>query len=212
MEWDGERVNMTADEALAPAGDPEDKSDLEVAKEFLRGLLANGPVPSKQIRADAAGACYAWRTIERAKKALGIESVKEGGHLGGGAQRWVWRLPETKKPAEDRPTQIHGGLGGLGALQSTEDRHKHRRNTEEEEEERHIFVDAHLEHPTAPDTSDGNGADHQALDEIRAWLTWIGEDSETVAEVLEGCASDPDMLAGYLKSARAGLSRCSEED
>lgn len=61
---------------------------MQDAKIFLRDLLSGGPVPSKQIRADAEGAGYAWRTIQRAQKALKIEAVKDG--LRGG---WSWKLP-----------------------------------------------------------------------------------------------------------------------
>jgi hypothetical protein len=34
--------------------------------------------------------------------------------------------------------------------------------------------------------------------EIRGWLQAVGEDRETIDEVLAACASDPAVLAGYL--------------
>lgn len=43
-----------------------------------------------------------------------------------------------------------------------------------------------------------------AIAEIRGWLQTIGEDPETIAEVLEACAGDPGILDGYLRSARGG--------
>jgi hypothetical protein len=86
--WGSEAVTVTADEAMTQRGDPEEQSDVHDAKDFLRGLLASGPVPTKQIQADATGAGYSWRTIQRAQKALGIEAVKDG--MRGG---WTWKLP-----------------------------------------------------------------------------------------------------------------------
>ena len=81
-------VTVTADEAVSTASNPEEHSDMQDAKIFLRDLLSGGPAPSKQIRADAEGAGYAWHTIQRAQKALKIEAVKDG--LRGG---WSWKLP-----------------------------------------------------------------------------------------------------------------------
>lgn len=63
------------------------------AKRFLADLLADGPLPTKAIRADADCAGHSWATIRRAKEALGIEPAKEGGHFGGTRQQWLWRLP-----------------------------------------------------------------------------------------------------------------------
>lgn len=90
--WEGEPVTVTAEEAFAPKDDREEKSAVEDAKKFLAGLLAEEPVPAKQIRADADGAGYSWRTIQRAKEMLGIKTVKEG--MTGG---WVWILPAEER-------------------------------------------------------------------------------------------------------------------
>lgn len=86
--WESQAVTISADEAVSLSGTPEEQSDTQDAKIFLRALLLDGPVPSKQIRADAEGAGYSWRTIQRAQKALGVEAVKDG--MRGG---WVWKLP-----------------------------------------------------------------------------------------------------------------------
>lgn len=88
VQWEANAVAITANEAMAVQGDPEERREIEDAQSFLRDLLADGPIPSKQIRADAEGAGYSWRTIQRAQKALGIDAVKEG--MKGG---WVWKLP-----------------------------------------------------------------------------------------------------------------------
>lgn len=86
----GKELTGSARELLAEAEacDPEERGDLEACKDFLRGLLSGGPVLRNQVKADAEGAVHAWRTVERAKKALGVISVKAGMKEG-----WLWRLP-----------------------------------------------------------------------------------------------------------------------
>lgn len=97
VRWEAEPVTVTADEALAAAQDPEERSAVEDAAHFLRGLLANGPVPSKQVRADAEGAGHSWAAVRRAQKTLGVEVVKGGLRAG-----WEWRLaPKVLKTPED---------------------------------------------------------------------------------------------------------------
>ena len=87
----------TARELLSEAEvDPENDDGSSVAgvDGFLRGVLADGPVPAKGIKADADGAGYAWRTVQLAATRLGVDRRKEG--MKGG---WVWALPD---PARHR--------------------------------------------------------------------------------------------------------------
>lgn len=111
----GDRIEGSARDILAEVERLEDEehSEKEDAEQFLVSLLADGPVPVKQIKADAAGAGHAWRTVERAKKSLGIEAVKVGVKEG-----WVWRLgaqDRQEKPGKTatplwRPSGKSGGL------------------------------------------------------------------------------------------------------
>jgi putative DNA primase/helicase len=87
----GAAVEGAARELLATAdatGDDGEGGTLADAKRFLADLLADGPLPTKTIKADADGAGYSWATIRRAQKALGIEPAKESMKAG-----WVWRMP-----------------------------------------------------------------------------------------------------------------------
>lgn len=70
-------------------GDGEERTERDEARDFLRDLLAGGRVSVKKIQAEARGAGYAWRTIERAKRELGIEARKVGVKEG-----WCWALPD----------------------------------------------------------------------------------------------------------------------
>ena len=107
--WEPDPVTVTADEAMTPQGDPEERSALDDARHFLLGLLADGPVKAGQIKADADGAGFNWRTIQRAADRLNIERHKDG--MKGG---WTWKLPPkmTSTPEDDR----HETLSPSGSL------------------------------------------------------------------------------------------------
>lgn len=86
--WDGV-LEGTARDILGEVEYNEDEGAGEAkdAEQFLRDLLADGPLPTKQVKADADGAGYAWATIRRAQKSLGITARKDG--MKGG---WSWAL------------------------------------------------------------------------------------------------------------------------
>ena len=80
------------------AADPDPKKGrgaLDTAVEFLREVLANGPMKVTEIYAEAEGAGLKPRTIVRAKEELKIKSKKVGfGNEEG--TFWAWILPEAK--------------------------------------------------------------------------------------------------------------------
>jgi putative DNA primase/helicase len=97
--WDHEHVRVTANEALAAdATTGGDSTASAEAEDFLRDLLAAGPVPAKQIRADVEAAALSWSTVKRAKARLGIKADKAGMDAG-----WSWSLPRRgpRSPEED---------------------------------------------------------------------------------------------------------------
>lgn len=112
----GDAVEGAARELLATAdatGEDGEGGTLSDAKRFLADLLADGPVPTKAIKADADGAGYSWRTVQRAQKSLGVQAVKEG--MKGG---WVWTLTETKnaKKSEECQQNKLATFGEIGVL------------------------------------------------------------------------------------------------
>ncbi len=94
IDWEPEPITTTADEALA--GDRKSNLALIEAECFLRALLADGPVPSKQVDAEAQEAGVARATLRRAKASLGITSYKDG--MKGG---WFCALPKALNTIED---------------------------------------------------------------------------------------------------------------
>jgi len=96
---------LAAADAVQSDGDGGTLGD---AKRFLTSLLEDGPVPVKEIQANARGAGYSEATIRRAKDALKVEANKIG------KDRWEWRLPSFAPP-----------LGTQGkVLNKTEDAHQ----------------------------------------------------------------------------------------
>ncbi len=83
--WIGEST-LTAEEILQPMNG-DDQRKREDARTFLRELLADGPVPSKDLMREAAHNGLSQATMFRAKSDLGIRARKRG--LQGG---WEWFL------------------------------------------------------------------------------------------------------------------------
>jgi putative DNA primase/helicase len=90
--WEPQAVTMTANEALtAPTSlwaPQRDAPARDTGEEFLRALLADGPMLGSRVQAEAKTAGVAMRTLYRAKDKLGVRLAKQG--LDGG---WAWSLP-----------------------------------------------------------------------------------------------------------------------
>ena len=87
--WDGE-VDIDAQEAMDAKPQKLEKAG-DVARAWLRARLASGPVEAATIEYDAKTEGMCWRTVVRAKEALGIVPKRLGETGGGG--KWVWALP-----------------------------------------------------------------------------------------------------------------------
>jgi hypothetical protein len=95
--WDLEPVSITATEALAAeAGAAGNRTAGDEAREFLRDILADGPVPQKEIEDAAEGNGLAWATVRRAKDRLHVKAQRQSeGATGSG--RWVWVLQDAQE-------------------------------------------------------------------------------------------------------------------
>jgi len=88
--WGKHGVNITALEAMeAAAGGTRGKA-IDIAREFLKTRLAQGPVKVDEIFAETKALGIAERTLRRAKSELKIVAEKEQGTVTG---EWLWRLP-----------------------------------------------------------------------------------------------------------------------
>ena len=90
VKWIGAIKGSARDLLGAVESDDDDhtnQTERDDAKAFLLSMLENGELPVKTIKADSQGAGYSWRTIERAKKGIGIKAKKLGVKEG-----WCWEL------------------------------------------------------------------------------------------------------------------------
>jgi len=69
-----------------PPEPPHVETQLDRACDLLLALLAHGPVAANEIYAEGEGAAISRITLKRAKKKLGLASVREN-------NRWFWFLP-----------------------------------------------------------------------------------------------------------------------
>jgi phage N-6-adenine-methyltransferase len=87
VEWRGE-CDYTPDDLLAPSKPNENR--LAEAMGFLKELISGGPVEQKAVKEKAIQAGFAYRTVERAKELLGVQSEREGWGPGSTCH---WRMP-----------------------------------------------------------------------------------------------------------------------
>lgn len=95
----GDALEGTAQSLLADVESPEEcKGAREDAEEFLRNILVPGPASSRHVEEEARRAGHSMATLRRAKKALGVVSVKTAGG-------WVCQLPKELKALQDVQTK-----------------------------------------------------------------------------------------------------------
>ena len=116
IHWDREPVEQSATDALRAeqaARRPGPEADAQRdAESFLRRALAAGPMPSKELDEWARAEGVARRTLERARKAVGVESFK-------GPTGWFARLPGGEPGGVGGLDPEHKELGDLGGLQKS---------------------------------------------------------------------------------------------
>jgi len=101
--WTG-ASDLTAERILASEQSSSDGLPIDDAMEFLRELLADGPVVQKKVVSEAREQGISERTLYRAKTELKVKSRKQ--RAGG----WAWELPQ------DCQSKIatHGKAGHVG--------------------------------------------------------------------------------------------------
>jgi hypothetical protein len=73
---------------------------------FLSRQLVEKSLPVKVLKKEAFDAGHTWITIKRAKKDLGVESIKVGGSFSEEKQQWVWQLPEKNSPERNNADSL----------------------------------------------------------------------------------------------------------
>lgn len=99
----GADTRVTADDVVA---DYETRSAREEAVEWLRALLANGPIKAKDAQRQAREVGISDRTLKRAKGAAGVISEQDRDDTS--ITGWIWRLRD--------PIYTYGPLDPLGTV------------------------------------------------------------------------------------------------
>jgi hypothetical protein len=94
IDW-GAPLEGSARELMAIEDHDTGGEAIEDAEAFLLDTLRNGPVATRDIQQAARAHGHAWRTVNSAKKQLGIKASKGGFEAG-----WSWELPAPKDAGE----------------------------------------------------------------------------------------------------------------
>ena len=86
-------------------------SQLDLAKQFITAALSDGVTAAAEIKTLAGSAGISKNTLDRAKSALGVKSVKQG-------DNWRWETTSDVEEPQAPQDSLGGKLGVLGALES----------------------------------------------------------------------------------------------
>jgi hypothetical protein len=121
IEWEDQRVTITADEALAAASanDSEEGGALREAVSFLENMLAAGPASQRTVKSDANANGISEASLRRAKVRLSVKARKDG--MSGG---WLWELPAAEDAQGASSLSAFEDAQGLSTLSAFEDVHE----------------------------------------------------------------------------------------
>lgn len=90
--WQRDPVHLTADQLVGYNADArKDAPERDAAGEWLREVLADGPVPVGRLQDLAHAAGHSWRTVERSKPGV-ARSIRERNESTKATGQWLWRL------------------------------------------------------------------------------------------------------------------------
>ncbi|MGF6482093.1 AAA family ATPase [Paraburkholderia sp. JPY419] len=91
INWGG-YLNMSPEDIVAAVDAEVQEKLVEQAEHenFLKGILADGPKRTTDVKKEVMGAGHEWKDITRAQKALGVIVYKQPGVKDG---PWFWRMP-----------------------------------------------------------------------------------------------------------------------
>jgi len=107
--WLGD-CDVTIEELLDGKKELKPASQLDLAKAFIKGLLAHGDVPSKDALGKGDSAGFPEATMKRAKSDLGVKSVKR-------RDEWFWILEADRgHQGTQESHEIKATVGGVDTL------------------------------------------------------------------------------------------------
>lgn len=119
---DGDARALLATAEAPPQCEDDERTERDECADWLREVLAGGPLPARQVEALARNAGLPWRSVQRAKGRAGVTARRSGFGRGGA---WVWALAaiDATQPAIDADTPeagINGTYGSYGTYDRQE--------------------------------------------------------------------------------------------
>lgn len=102
LTWHG-HIEVDESEVAGNPATEDGQGGRQEAAAFLRDVLADGPVPAREVQDQAKDAGIAPRTLSRAKSSIGVLSARDGRH-------WAWSLPSVPTTPPSTP----GTRGDVG--------------------------------------------------------------------------------------------------
>lgn len=118
LKWGSFVEEVPQDLIAAPTGNQKRDTAVQEARDFLRRLLSDGPVPASEALRKADELGISSSTLERAKRQVGVNAVKKG-------SGWVWQLPpkevsQDMRGTSDSPYEVVGDDDDLASWMEDE--------------------------------------------------------------------------------------------
>jgi putative DNA primase/helicase len=116
--WESEPVSITANQALAAEAAGGDRSARQEAEEFLRGALAGGPMPAKEVQRMATEHGISPKTLRTTRETCGVKVSRDG--FGPGSKS-LWSPPYLPKTSIDAHSIKWASMGAEGKYVEAQD-------------------------------------------------------------------------------------------
>lgn len=108
--------SVTAEDLMAASTPPDERTERDEARELVKSVLEGGPMETSEFLKMTRSAGFSDRTVERARRDLGVKAKPQNDANTGKMTGWIVSLPPRQASP---PSSLSGAVGGVGGVYMT---------------------------------------------------------------------------------------------
>ena len=108
--------SVTAEDLMAASTPPDERTERDEARELVKSVLEGGPMETSEFLKMTRSAGFSDRTVERARRDLGVKAKPQNDANTGKMTGWIVSLPPRQASP---PSSLSGAVGGVGGVDMT---------------------------------------------------------------------------------------------